>query len=127
MKTAPPRVLLKTSTDELFLTSRIVYHMWDEKELVTRLRQLRCMAFDRPRGRWTWNFEHEAKAMGFPAIYESGPAAQQGVMPQDRFNLFHHRVSGESGVSVRAATMPASLDSALTCRAPSNPAPEELD
>jgi hypothetical protein len=80
MKTAPPRVLLKTSTDELFLPPRIVYHVWDEKELVTRLRQLRCMAFDRPGGRWTWNFEHEAKAMGFPAIYESGPAARQGVV-----------------------------------------------
>ena len=80
MKTAPPRVLLKTSTDELFLPSRIVYHVWDEKELVTRLRQLRCMAFDRPGRRWTWNFEHEAKAMGFPAIYESGPAARQGVV-----------------------------------------------
>jgi hypothetical protein len=41
---------------------------------------LQCLAFDPPRERWTWNFEHEAKAMGFPAIYESGPAARQGVV-----------------------------------------------
>ncbi len=80
MKTAPQRVLLKTSTDELFLPSRIVYRVWDEKQLVTGLRRLQCMAFDRQRGCWTWNFEHEAKAMGFPAIYESGPAARQGVV-----------------------------------------------
>jgi hypothetical protein len=38
------------------------------------------MVFDQPRKRWTWNFEHEATAMNFPAIYRSMPVARQGVV-----------------------------------------------
>jgi hypothetical protein len=52
----------------------------ESEQLVARLRQLRCMALDQPRKRGTWNFEHEAMAMGFPVIYHSEPAVRQGVV-----------------------------------------------
>lgn len=34
---------------------------------------------------------------GFTGDYEYGVAAWQVVVHQNQFNLFHHRVSGESG------------------------------
>jgi len=80
MRTSHQRTVIMTVTGELFLPSRIVYRVSDAKRLVQKFRKLRCMTFDRLRGRWTWNYEHEAKALGFPIAYDALPPEAQPVV-----------------------------------------------
>src|SRR5262245_4262177 len=74
------RHLLMTTTNELFLPSRIIYRVFDREELLAKFRKLRCMTFEETNGRWTWNYEFEAKKMGFPPAYEEIPPERQPIV-----------------------------------------------
>ena len=67
------KILLTTTTGELFLPTRIIYHVHDREELLRKFRRLRCMEFDGAKRRWTWNHEYEAKELGFPTAYDAIP------------------------------------------------------
>jgi len=77
---AQTSAILKTTTDELFLPSRMVYRVFDHDQLVKRLSKLRCMPFDPSTNRWTWNYEAEAKKCGFPAAYENIPPERRPLL-----------------------------------------------
>jgi len=75
----PKRPLVMTTTNELFLPARIVYRVADRARVLATFRGLRCMTPE-PSGRWTWNYEFEAKAMGFPQAYEEVSPERQPVV-----------------------------------------------
>jgi len=75
----PKRPLVMTTTNELFLPARIIYRVADRARVLTTFRGLRCMTLE-PSGRWTWNYEYEAKEMGFPPAYEEVPPERQPVV-----------------------------------------------
>lgn len=72
--------MVMTTTNELFLPSRITYRVHDADGLVAIFKKLQCMIWEVPKQRWTWNYEHEAKAMGFPAAYDAIPPEHQPVV-----------------------------------------------
>lgn len=75
----PKSPLVMTTTNELFLPTRIVYRVVDRARVLGTFRGLRCMTLE-PSGRWTWNYEFEAKEMGFPPAYEEVPPERQPVV-----------------------------------------------
>jgi hypothetical protein len=94
MSTNPKSAIILTTTDELFLPSRIIYRVYDRGKLEAKLRSLRCM-FLEPTGRWTWNYEHEAKTMGFPPTYGNIPLDRQPLLlasgywvARERFDVY---------------------------------------
>ena len=80
MKKPDQSMLVMTTTNELLLPSRIIYRVHDAQRLMTIFRKLRCMIWEPPKRRWTWNYEHEAKALGFPAAYEAVPPERQPLV-----------------------------------------------
>jgi SEC-C motif len=79
MSTSQTRSIVMTTTDELFLPSRIIYRVYDRTKLERKLRSLRSM-FQEPTGRWTWNYEFEARELGFPAAYDKIPPERQPLL-----------------------------------------------
>ncbi len=75
----PKRPIVMTTTNELFLPARIIYRVADRARVLATFRGLRCMTLE-PSGRWTWNYEFEAKEMGFPPAYEEVPPERQPVV-----------------------------------------------
>ncbi len=71
---------MMTTTDELFLPSRIIYKIFDHRQLLARFRQLRCMTDESVKGRWTWNYEFEALNFGFPRAYDEIPPERRPVV-----------------------------------------------
>jgi hypothetical protein len=65
--------VVMTTTNELFLPTRIVYRIFNAEDLLRRFAKLRCMVYEEANRRWTWNYEAEAKKMGFPAAYNQIP------------------------------------------------------
>src|SRR4051794_1342498 len=69
-----------TLANEVFLPSRIIYRVLERKKVLAKLGDLRCMTFEPFKGRWTWNYEFEAKQLGFPADYEAIPVERQPIV-----------------------------------------------
>lgn len=80
MPPAPRSQIVTTATGELFLPSRAIYRILDEEQVRLRFHSLRCLNPEPFRGRWTWNYEHEAKALGFPSAYDALPPERQPVV-----------------------------------------------
>lgn len=72
--------LFMTTTNELFLPSRITYRVLNPLELVLKFQSLRSMIFEPHRNRWAWNYEFEARTLGFPDDYDRIPPERQPVV-----------------------------------------------
>lgn len=72
--------IIMTTTNELFLPTRLIYRVFKDKELAAVFRHLRCFQLDPTKNRYTWNFEHEAMKCKFPACYKKLPKQQQPVV-----------------------------------------------
>jgi hypothetical protein len=79
MMNDPNRQVVMTTTNELFLPSRIIYRVIDRARVLAIFRGLRCMVLE-PSGRWTWNYEFEAKKMDFPPEYDQVPREHQPLV-----------------------------------------------
>jgi len=75
----PKRPIVMTTTNELFLPARVIYRVADRASVLATFRGLRCMTLE-PSGRWTWNYEYEAKEMGFPPAYQEIPPERQPMV-----------------------------------------------
>ena len=69
-----------TTTGELFLPTRLVYEVYDVKQLRSWLMTSSCMAWDTNAQRWTWNHIGTALKMKFPPSYVKLPAKQKPVV-----------------------------------------------
>src|SRR5438093_340896 len=72
--------LIMTTTGELFLPTRVIFRILDEEQVGRRFNGLRCLNPEPPKGRWTWNYEHEAKSLAFSPAYEAIPPERQPVV-----------------------------------------------
>ena len=65
------RLLLATTTGELFQPARLHYSVRDRRRLEACLRELRCMDFDEERNRWVWLYDDEARSFKFKQSWKS--------------------------------------------------------
>ncbi len=68
------KVLMSTITGDHFQPVRLHYHVHDQQQLLAALRKLRCLDDDRPRKRWVWLLEHEARDLPFKVHYSQIPS-----------------------------------------------------
>ncbi|MHB9008261.1 MAG: hypothetical protein ACYDC1_15160 [Limisphaerales bacterium] len=80
MKRRDERIVVMTTTNELFLPTRLIYEVYDAGKLRARLDRLSCMSWDPAKRRWTWDYEGAARKMRFPPAYDQVPEERQPVV-----------------------------------------------
>lgn len=69
-----------TTTGELFMPTRLVYEVYDVRQLRSWIVKSSCMAWDTKIQRWTWNHSGAALKVKFPPSYGKVPAKQRPVV-----------------------------------------------
>ena len=69
-----------TLTDELYLPTRLVYEIYDVKQLHAWLKKTSCMEWHPVKNGWTWNYTGAAKNLDFPSAYDKIPKERQPVV-----------------------------------------------
>lgn len=69
-----------TTTDELFLPTRLVYEVYDAKKLRAWLENTSCLTWHPVKRGWTWDYDGPVRKMGFPRAYEVVPKQLQPVV-----------------------------------------------
>ena len=72
--------VLQTTTDEIFLPTRLVYAVKQPEVLQRWLRKHPAMLEDRAQGRWTWNYHRKVRKLGFPESYDEALRRQGGLV-----------------------------------------------
>jgi len=80
MKNPKQRMAVMTATDELYLPTRLVYEVYDEKRLRAWLENTACVQWHPVKQGWTWVYEGAARKLGFPQVYDQVPAERQPVV-----------------------------------------------
>ena len=69
-----------TLTNELYLPTRLIYEVYDAKQLRAWLAKTSCISWDPGQRRWTWNYDGAARKLEFPPAYAQVPAERQPVV-----------------------------------------------
>ena len=69
-----------TTTNELYLPTRLVYEVYDVKQLQAWLQKTSGMAWDPEARRWAWDYDDDARKLKFPAVYDQLPVERQPVV-----------------------------------------------
>lgn len=69
-----------TTTDELYLPTRLVYEVYDVKKLRAWHQKTSCMDWHPIKKGWTWNYIGAARKMGFPPAYDRVPKKYQPIV-----------------------------------------------
>jgi len=80
MRSSPKRVTVMTTTDELYLPTRLVYEVYDVKQLRAWLQKTSCMAWNPAKRCWTWDYDGAARKMEFPPAYDQVPKKCQPIV-----------------------------------------------
>lgn len=80
MKSPTQRIPVMTLTDELYLPTRLIYEVYDVKQLRAWLQKTSCLTWDPGKQRWTWDYDGAAHKLEFPPAYEQVPADRQPVV-----------------------------------------------
>jgi hypothetical protein len=62
------KMLYATVTGEHFQPVRLHYDLLDPQGWERATRRLRCIQHDKPRNRWVWVYDHEAKTIGLHVV-----------------------------------------------------------
>lgn len=80
MKSPPKPIAVMTTTSELYLPTRLIYEIFDVKQLRAWLQKTSCMGWDPGKQRWTWEYDGAIRKLEFPPAYDQVPAERQPVV-----------------------------------------------
>jgi hypothetical protein len=72
--------IIKTTTDEFYLPTRLVYTVHQPDTLRRWFDRHPAMSWDPDQQRWTWNYHRKLRKLGFPAAYEEAVQRQGGLV-----------------------------------------------
>jgi len=80
MSSPSKRITVMTTTNELYLPTRLVYEVYEVKPLRAWLQRTSCVAWNPVKRGWTWNYDGAARKMEFPPAYDQVPEERQPVV-----------------------------------------------
>ncbi len=80
MKSPLKPIPVMTLTDELYLPTRLVYEVYDVKQLRAWLQKTACMDWNPVKRGWTWNYDGAVRKLEFPPSYAQVPKERQPVV-----------------------------------------------
>ena len=132
MRKQPP--VLQTTTDEPYLSTRLVYTVHQPDALRRWFERHPTMAWDADLRRWTWNYHRKLRKLGFSAIYGEVARRQGGLVLAscylvERRTLHVYTRSGLRALQQlqKASGAPADPPRALVLRFRAAPEPRTTD
>jgi hypothetical protein len=90
MKTSPDLSTVMTLTGELYLPTRLIYEVYDAKQLRAWLQKTSCIEWNPEKRGWTWNYHGAARKLGFPPTYSELPKERQPVVLATAYLVDEH-------------------------------------
>ena len=63
-------ITVMTTTNEMYLPTRLVYEVYDSAQLRAKLQKLTCFSWNPQKKGWTWEYYGEVLKMAFPPEYK---------------------------------------------------------
>ena len=93
MRSPDNRITVMTTTNELYLPTRLVYEVFDVKPLRAWLQKTSCVAWNPIKRGWTWNYDGAVRKMKF--------RTQEGIGPRRSVDAAAHVVGHRRGAVAR--------------------------
>ncbi len=80
MQATSETVPVTTTTGELFLPTRLIYEIYDARQLRIVLPIRSCMEWSPEKQSWSWNYAGPVRRLGFPPSYEALPKEHRAIV-----------------------------------------------